>query len=141
MMKPSSKIFLYCLYAIVALAFFLYIRFPSRIMKEILLNQLRQAQPEAHLSVDEISPTFPPGIKLAPLSVSYADIPVIRMDELDVTPRLLSLFGNNKRFGLQGSLGDGQLQGEADTLFDANERQAQITINLSRGTRDKLIVI
>lgn len=132
MMKSPSKVFLYCLYAVVALGFFLYVRFPSDIMKEILLNQVQQAQPETRLSIDEISPTIPPGIKLVPLAVSYADIPVMRMDELSITPRLFSLFGSTKRFGLKGSLGDGELKGEADTIQESNERQAQVTLNLSR---------
>ena len=131
-MKKRTKIFLYALYAIAALAFFLYFRFPSDLMKEILFSQLQKTQPQTRLATDVISPTIPMGIKMEPLSVSYADIPVLRMDEFLVFPHILSLIGHNPRYGFKGFMGDGELRGEADTTAMPNGRQTQITLNLSQ---------
>ncbi len=127
-----KKIFLYGFYAIVALVLFLYFRFPSELMKQILLVQVQNAQPLARLDTDRVSPTIPPGIKLEPLSVAYANMPILRMDDLKITPHLFSLFGHTKRFGFKGTLGTGELTGQMDTVMESNGGQAQIIVNLSR---------
>lgn len=132
MMKKRTKIFLYALYALAALAFFLYFRFPSDLIKEILFSQLQKTQPQARLATDVISPTIPLGIKMEPLSVSYADMPLLRMDEFFVFPHIFSLIGHNPRYSFKGFMGDGELRGEADTTAMPNGRQAQVTLNLSQ---------
>ena len=131
MMKPASKIFLYSLYAIAALLVFLYLRFPSDLMKEILVTQVQKVQPDVQLETDVISPTIPLGIKLKPLVVSYNEIPVLRLDQLVITPRLLSLFSSNKRYAFSGSLGTGELNGRADTISESNTEASQVNLNLS----------
>jgi type II secretion system protein N len=132
MMKLSRNLLFYVLYAFAALFFFLYFRFPSELIEEILSRRIEQAQPEASLSTDVIRLTIPPGIKLEPLSVSYAGIPLLHMDKFKISPRLFSLIGNHKRYGLHGVMGDGELKGEADTISAENSQQTQITLNLSR---------
>jgi len=131
-MNRTSKIFLYGLYAIFALVVFLYFRFPSELMREILLAQVQKAQPLVRLATEKVSPTIPPGIKLEPLSVAYANMPIMRMDDLKITPHLFSLFGHAKRFGFKGTLGSGELTGQVDTVMESNSEQAQIVANLSR---------
>jgi type II secretion system protein N len=129
-MNRFSKIFLYSLYAILSLLIFLYFRFPSALMKEILLAQIQKAQPLARLDTERVSPTIPPGIKLEPLSVAYANTPIVRMDDLRITPRLFSILGQTKRFDFKGSLGTGVLTGQVDTGLESNGEQAQISANL-----------
>lgn len=101
-------------------------------MKEILVSQVQKIEPQARLDTDRISPTIPPGIELEPLSVSYADTPVMRMDGLKITPQLVSLIGSNKRFAFKGTLGSGELNGLAVTSMAPDGDQVQISINLSR---------
>jgi type II secretion system protein N len=132
MMKTRTRIFLYALYAIAALALFLYLRFPSDLMKEILFSRLKQAQPQTRLATEVIRPTIPLGIKMEPLSISYADIPLLRMDEFLVFPHILSLIGHNPRYGFKGLMGDGELHGEADTTAMPNGSQTQVTLSLSQ---------
>ncbi len=131
-MNRMRKILLYGLYALVALVVFLYFRFPSALMKEILISQVQKIEPQARLETDMISPTVPPGIELEPLSVSYANTPILRMDGLKITPQLSSLIGHNKRFAFKGTLGSGELTGLAVTTMAPNEEQVQANITLSR---------
>ena len=131
-MNRIRKIILYSLYTIVMLVIFLYFRFPSEIMKDVLISQVQKAEPLARLDTDRISPTIPPGIKLEPLSVSYANTPLLRMDDLEITPHLFSLIGHSKKFSFKGTLGSGELNGMADAVVSAADQQAQINLNLSR---------
>ncbi len=131
-MKPTNKIFLYGLYAIVALVASLYFRFPSELIKEIVLAQVHKARPEVQLDTDVISPTIPPGIKLEPLLVSYAKMPILRMDDLRITPDLFSLIGSNRHYAFKGNLGTGELNGKVDTDTASNAGQTQISLSLTR---------
>jgi len=131
-MNRMRKIVLYGIYALVALAVFLYFRFPSELMREILLSQVQEIDPQARLDTDLISPTVPPGIELEPFSVSYANTPILRMDGLKITPQLSSLIGHSRRFEFKGTLGSGELNGLAIRTMTPNEEQVQVNINLSR---------
>ena len=78
-MKPTKKIFLYLVFGLTALVLFLYFRFPSEMVQTAIEERVRQADPNAHLETDLVSPTIPPGLKLEPLSVRYAGLPVLRI--------------------------------------------------------------
>jgi type II secretion system protein N len=125
-------ILLYGLYAVFALGVFLYLRFPSELIKKVLSAQVQQIDPLAQLNTDDVSLTIPPGLKLAPLAVSYADIPILHLDRLKITPSLFSLLQNNKRFAFKGVVGDGEIFGQADTSVEHNGLQAQGVVNLAR---------
>ncbi len=131
-MKPTTKIFLYLLFGLVALVLFLYLRFPSEMVKIAIDDQVKQADPKAHLDVDLINPTIPPGLKLEPLSVRYAGLPVLRMDFLKISPNLLYLFSPSSRYTYRGDIGSGDLKGIAVTDITNNRPQSKITMTLNR---------
>lgn len=132
MMNRPGKIFLYVLYAVLALAVFLYFRFPSELMKEILIARVSRLQPLAQLEIDSVRPSVPPGIKLESLTIIYDDMPVLRMDSLKITPHLLSMLGQTKRFSFKGALGDGELRGTAELAAASSGEQVQGDLRLSQ---------
>lgn len=131
-MRPTTKIFLYVLFGLTALVFFLYFRFPSDLVDHAIDERLRQVEPKARADVDEISPTIPPGLKLEPLSISYADMPVIRLDFLKITPNLFYLLSGSGRYSYRGDIGSGDLRGRAITGVENNRQQSKITMTLNR---------
>jgi type II secretion system protein N len=122
-MNRSNKIFLYFLYGTFALAIFLYFRFPSELMKEILIAEVTKLQPLAHLTTERVRPALPPGIKLTPLTISYDNMPILRMDSLKITPHIFSMLSQTKRFTFSGTLGDGELVGTADMTATSTGEQ------------------
>ncbi len=140
-MKLPSKIALYAAFTVVALLVSLYLRFPSSLIRQIVTRQVAQAQPQANVDTEKISLTIPPGIKLRPLAVSYADIPIIRMDYIKVAPRLLSLLSDTKRFTLSGQMGPGELKGTAETGLKANRRHGQVVLNLNHVPLDFIEIL
>jgi type II secretion system protein N len=131
-MNRTGKIFLYALYAVFVLAVFLYFRFPSDLMKEILMARMNQLQPLAQLEIDSIRPVIPPGIKIEPLTVIYDNMPVLRLDSLKITPHLFSMFGHNKKFSFKGVLGDGELRGSAQVAAASPGGQIQGELRFSQ---------
>ena len=131
-MKPTTKIFFYIVFGLVALVFFLYFRFPSEMVQNAIDDRIKQADPKARMEVKQISPTIPPGLKLAPLSLSYADLPIIRLDFLKISPSLLYLFSSSARYTFRGDIGSGDLKGRATAEVNNDRPQSKITLTLNR---------
>jgi type II secretion system protein N len=131
-MNRSSKIILYVLYGVLALAIFLYFRFPSQLMKEVLMAEVSKLQPMTQLTTDIVRPAIPPGIKLTPLTISYDNMPVLQMDSLKITPHIFSMLSATKRFTLSGKLGDGELEGTAEITATSSGAKVMGNITLSR---------
>jgi type II secretion system protein N len=131
-MNRSSKIILYVLFGAFALAIFLYFRFPSELMKEILIGEMKKLQPMAQLETDSVEPAVPLGIKLAPLTFSYDNTPILRLDSLKITPHIFSMLSQTKRFSFSGNLGDGELEGTADITAASTGEQVLGDLTLNR---------
>ncbi len=131
-MKPATKIFLYIVFGVVALVIFLYLRFPSEMVKLALQDQLKSVDPKASLEIDRIKPAIPPGLTLEPLSARYADMPILRMNFLKITPSLFNVFSSSSRYAYRGELGSGDLRGRAVTAVKNDRSQSKITVTLNR---------
>ncbi|MEJ2156299.1 MAG: type II secretion system protein GspN [Desulfobacteraceae bacterium] len=131
-MKPTKKIFFYIVFGLAALVVFLYLRFPSDLVRHALEVQLKKADPKASFEIDHISPTIPPGLKLEPLSIHYAEQPIIRLDFLKVRPNLFNIFSSSDRYIYRGDIGSGDLRGQAVTEVENNRAQSKITLTLNR---------
>jgi hypothetical protein len=76
MMKRISKsIVLYILFTFIVLGFFLYVRFPDQAVRSYLLDTMAERYPAASLSLASVSPSFPPGLKMANVLLSFKDNP------------------------------------------------------------------
>jgi type II secretion system protein N len=136
-MKNTRKIFLYSLYFLAAAGFFLYWLFPSKTVSALIVSRIKQASPVLQVDIHNAYAAFPPGLKLEPVAMAYADLPIARFDYLKVTPSLLSLLRGSKHFDFSGALGTGTLKGKA--ALTADERpQTQVTFSLDRVPIDLL---
>ncbi len=131
-MKPTTKIFLYIAFGLVLLVLFLYTRFPSEMVKNTVAERIHAIDPKADLDTDVISLTIPPGLKMKPLSVDYADQPIFHMDDLKVTPSLFSLFTSAKQYSYNGNIGSGVLNGRAETAIQNKREQTKVAMTLTR---------
>ncbi len=136
-MKNTHKILLYTLYSLGAVGFFLYWLFPSKTVSALIVSRIRQASPVLQVDIQNAYAAFPPGLKLGPVDMAYADLPIARFDYLKVTPSLMSLLRGSKHFNFSGTLGTGTLKGKA--ALTADERpQTQVTFSLDRVPIDLL---
>jgi type II secretion system protein N len=113
-MKPSKKTLLYTAYIIGITVFFLYYLFPSDAVKTFLVQRLRQENPDIAVTIDHISPVFPPAIKLHDVDISYRNMELIALEDLQIIPRLLSLFSDKTRVNFKGGIYAGTLKGRAE---------------------------
>ena len=115
----------------VAMGFFLYWLFPSRTVSDLIVSQIKQVSPAFQVDIKNAFAAFPPGLKLEPVAMAYADLPIARFDYLKVTPSLLSFLKGPMQFDFNGSLGTGTFKGKAALTTDERP-QTQVTISLDR---------
>ncbi len=140
-MKRTSKILIYGLYALVAGGVFLYLLFPSDLIKEIIAERLVQTRSDIQISTDTIRPTIPPGILFRPLVVSYANQSLLSSERAKLKLHLGSLFGDAKILSFDGPLGKGHFSGRAELTQKRNRAQNIVTVNLSGIPLESLDVI
>jgi len=131
-MKPTTKIFLYVLFALGALVLFLYLRFPSDMVKYVLSERIQRFDPKARLETNLISPTVPPGLKLKPLSLDYDGTPVIGLEYLKITPNLFYIFSSTKQYSYKGNIGSGKIKGRAESFMDGSREVVKLALTLNR---------
>lgn len=140
-MKNSKKIFLYTLFTLVALLLFLYLRFPSQAVRDLIVVEVEKAKPELKVTAEGAYPVFPPGLKLKPFTLAYDDIPIIRMTHLKMIPGLISMFRQNKEMDFNGPLGSGSLKGNAQVALDERRPKINVVMNLARVPIEALEVL
>jgi len=131
-MKMSKKIVLYTLYTLAALLFFLYLRFPTQMVGDLVVAEAEKAKPDLQISTAGAHPVFPPGLKLEPFALAYSDVPIIRMAHLKVLPGLISMFRQNKEMDFSGPVGSGSLKGHAQIALDERRPKINVVMNLAR---------
>lgn len=114
-----------------AVIFFLYLLFPSELLRDVLQERIAQINPDLRVVTETIQPTIPPGLKLQPLAISYTDIPVLRSGYLKVTPKLFSLITNPKVFHFKGLLGSGEFRGRGEINRKSKRPQDKLMLNLN----------
>lgn len=130
-MSRTVKFFLYVAYSVAVVVFFLLVLFPSQPLQQMVIEQMALAQPDIELQTGKVRLVFPPGLKLAPVSIAYAGIPVLRMDQVQLIPSIFSLLSQTKLVGIRGAIGSGELRGQAALIQDAKRPQAKMTLNLN----------
>ncbi|OHE23301.1 MAG: type II secretion system protein GspN [Syntrophus sp. GWC2_56_31] len=114
-LKPNWAIAGYILAGIAMFVVCLYLRFPG----EALANYAKAfaAQyPGSFLSIDEIRPSFPPGLALANVKIGYRDYPgaAFRVDDLSLRPGGLSLLKGRLTILLAAKGYGGEARGQVD---------------------------
>lgn len=130
-MKLSKKTLLYAAYIIGITAFFLYYLFPSDTVKMYLTYRLSQGDPDLAVTIDDVSPAFPPGIRLHDVVIAYRNETLIDLDSLKLMPELISLFAGKTNVNFKGRVNAGELSGQAELYTNSKTQSVKIDGKLS----------
>ena len=115
MMEKSKSIVLYILFSFLVLGFFLYVRFPDQAVRSYLLDTMTERYPAASLSLASVSPSFPPGLKMANVLLSFKDNQAdVRLESLIVRPRLTGYLVGRSSFAMNAMAYGGVMQGRVN---------------------------
>ena len=128
-MNKTKKIFLYISYIIAAFIFFLYILFPSDAVKNYIEHKLVGINPDLSISIDNINPAFPPGVRLNAVNFYYIRSLFLDADTVKIVPGIFSLFTSTTTLSFKGVAHDGIIKGKAK--IGSNTGHIDMNANLS----------
>jgi type II secretion system protein N len=99
---------------------FLYYLFPTKTVTTYVNYKLSDSLPDFHLTVDQMRPSFPPGLKFKSPVIYRRDKEFIKLDQVNIRPRYLTLFSQTKSFVINGSLNTGHISGTAEVILDTS---------------------
>ena len=113
-MNNTKKKFLYISFIIAIFIFFLYILFPSDAVKKHIEHKLGSINPDLSISIDNINPVFPPGVRLNAVSFYYIRSLLLNVETIKIVPEIFSVFSSKTAFSFKGVAYDGIIKGNAD---------------------------
>ncbi|MBC2715529.1 MAG: type II secretion system protein GspN [Desulfobacteraceae bacterium] len=96
-------------YIIIVTVFFLYYLFPCVAVTSYINYQINSMSPGVKLSIKELKPSFPPGMKFFTLDLMHRNKNIIGADFLKISPSYFSLFSKDKTFFINGDIYEGCL--------------------------------
>jgi len=118
MMSNTRKWLPYVIYSMGAALFFIYYLFPSDTVKNIITSNFNAANPGVNITIDHITPSFPPGLKLHHVNLYYLNDALFKVERIKIAPKLLSLFRSRIIFFFKGSAFKGSLEGRGEFSKD-----------------------
>ncbi len=114
MLRKINKTHIYyTLFTLLLLIFFLYARFPSKVVETYIVNAAAERYPQAFVSLSSVSVALPPGLILENMLFGFRDDleANIRLDQCRVRPRLLGYLTGRSSFAVRAIAYGGSLQG------------------------------
>ena len=130
-MKFSKKQILYAAYIIGIVIFFLYYLFPAETLKQYIAYRLTQGNPSIKVTIDRLRASLPPGVKLFDVTVSHKGEAIIGLDNLKITPGILSMLGSTKTMSFAGDAYSGKIKGTADIDEETQPQKLTVDAELS----------
>jgi type II secretion system protein N len=121
----------WAIYIICAALFFFYILFPSDTVKEYLADQIQQAHPGLAVEIGRVKPGFPPGLRLYDVSVFHLGQPLAEMENLKISPDILSLFLTTTHLSFKGNGYGGSFRGQVDIIKNSANREMTVDADLA----------
>jgi type II secretion system protein N len=121
----------WAIYIICAALFFFYILFPSETVKEYLVDKIRQAHPGLTVEIGRLKLGFPPALKLYDVRVYHLGQTLAEMENLKISPNILSLFLATTHLSFRGTGYGGTFKGQADISKNSATREMTIDTDLA----------
>jgi type II secretion system protein N len=138
-MNNTRKRLLYFLFIIGVTAFFIYYLFPSDKIKNYITVHVNKTYPDITIAVDQVTPAFPPGLRLYNVKFYHTHDPLFKMEQIKISPGLLSLFRSKINFSFKGNAYAGMFEGKGE--FTKNTPELMIDGTLSGIRLKELSVI
>ncbi|NQT68826.1 MAG: type II secretion system protein GspN [Desulfobacteraceae bacterium] len=122
-MSNFKKGIFYAVYILGATFFFLYYLFPSDAAKKYISENLTATHPELNITIDRVTPAFPPGLRLQAINFYHRDALLLKAEQIKIVPGYLSLFSPAIDFVFKGRAYAGHFKGRGNITKNRAARQ------------------
>ena len=105
------KFFGYFIFIAVCIIYSLYAHFPGKTASKYIEQNFSQINSQIKLQIDNIYPSFPPGIKADSILASYAGAPIVKLDNFKSLLDLTTVFSSAVTGSFKASVFDGIMSG------------------------------
>jgi len=112
-MNHPKSILLYAGVVLAALAVFLYLRFPSETIKELISTQVSQSASGVKMEIEELSPNLPSGVTMTNVDLTYQNQPLFTAEEAKIKARPSTLISDKKTVSYTLLTNGGRIKGHA----------------------------
>ncbi len=140
-MSNIRKGFLYAAYILVATFFFVYYLFPADAAKKYISGNLTATHPELNITIDRVTPAFPPGLRLQAITFYHRDALLLKAEQIKIVPGYLSLFSPAIDFVFKGRAYAGLLEGRGNITKNRSARQIMTGARFSGVQIEKIAAI
>ena len=130
-MKLFKTRFAWAVYIIGAALVFLYVLFPSDLAKQYLTNTMRQIHPNVTMEIGRFKLGFPPALRLRDVSVYHSGRTIADLENVKISPHLLSLFLATTRISFKGNGYGGSFKGDVNIIKKADDREIVVDADLA----------
>ena len=130
-MKKLKLSLYYIAFTLVASGCFLYLLFPSETFKGVVSTYLLKMLPDYQIQFDRVQPVLPLGIGLETVNVLQDGRKLAKIDRINITPRIISLFSSRKTINYQGNAYQGFLKGHMDVNASGKNTQTDVFLKLA----------
>ncbi len=107
----QNKIFTALFFTVVTI-FFIYYLFPSSYVQNIILDNVLRINPEIEITIREVKPVFPPGLKFEKVDLIKNEKNLINADFIYIYPDYLSFFSAETVINFKCLAYNGKIQGK-----------------------------
>lgn len=137
-MKFLKTRFAWAVYILGAALVFLYILFPSDLLKEYLANRIHQAHPNLTVEIGRLKLGFPTALRLYDVSVYHSGWAIADLENLKISPNIVSLFLETTHISFQGNGYGGHFKGDMNIIGKADDGEMVIDADISGIQVDRL---
>jgi type II secretion system protein N len=137
-MKFFKTRFAWAAYILGAALIFLYVLFPSELLKEYLANRIHQSHPKLTVEIGRLKLGFPPAFRLSDVSVYHSGLTIADLENLKISPNVISLFLETTHISFKGSGYGGHLKGDMDIIKKPDDREMVIDADFTGIQVDQL---
>ncbi|MGD8989851.1 MAG: type II secretion system protein GspN [Desulfobacterales bacterium] len=130
-MKLFQTRFAWAVYIIGAALVFLYVLFPSDLVKPYLADMMRQIHPNVTMKIGRFKLGFPPALRLHDVSVYHSGRAIADLENVKLSPHLLSLFMATTRISIKGNGYGGTFNGDVNITKKADDREIVVDADLA----------
>jgi type II secretion system protein N len=127
-MTVKSRRYLFGLYVAAAVLVFLYISFPSEIIRAHLAYRLSAGLPGVSADIGSVRPALPLGLWLNGVRLMQSGRLLAVIDRLRVAPDLFSLWGDSPRYAFSGVAAAGAISGRTE-IHAAGAQRPAVSLN------------
>ena len=140
-MTTTQKWFLYTAYVLAAASVFIYVLFPTAAVKRFIGVQLTKRYPDVQVTIGNIKPTLPPGLRLDRIGLQSGARNWLDIEVFKCWPALQSLPRAAKKINFKATVASGKIEGQVTLDSAANNHRLALTSRLSGIELDRIAAL